>query len=52
MNKANLTMYVKSLYSKGCLIKNEDGGTEVNRMLLPDPVGDIIEITFTLDMGD
>ena len=52
MNKANLTMYVKSLYSKGCLIKNEEGGAEVNRMLLPDPVGDIIEITFTLDMGD
>ena len=51
MNKANLTMYSKSLYKKGCLIKNEGGGAEVNRMLIPEVTGDIVEYTFTLDMG-
>lgn len=52
MNKANLTMYSKSLISKGCLIKNEEGGVEINRMLVPNVVGDIVEYTFTLDMGE
>ena len=52
MNKANLTMYSKSLIKKGCLVRNEDGGIEVNRMLLPEVTGDIVEYTFTLDMGD
>jgi len=52
MNKANLTMYSKSLFSKGALVKNEYGGTEVNRMLMPEVVGNIVEYTFTLDMGD
>ena len=52
MNKANLTMYSKSLRAKGCLIKNEDGGHEVNKTLMAEPVGDIVEYTFTLDMRD
>ena len=52
MNKANLTMYAKSLYKKGCLIKNEGNGAEVNRMLIPEVVGDIVEYIFTLDMGE
>ena len=52
MNKANLTMYAKSLFKKQCLFKNEDGGTEVNRMFFPDPIGDIVEYTITLDMGE
>ena len=52
MNKANLTMYSKSLIRKGCLIKNEEGGTEVNKMLIPEVTGDIVEYSFTLDMGD
>ena len=52
MNKANLTMYSKSLIKKGCLVRNEDGGIEVNRMLLPEVTGDIVEYTFTLDMGE
>ena len=52
MNKANLTMYVKSLSKKGCLIKNEDGGFEINRMLVPEVTGNIVEYTFTLDMGE
>lgn len=52
MNKANLTMYSKKLIEKKCLVKNEGGGIEVNKMLLPNVVGDIVEYTFTLDMGD
>ena len=52
MNKANLTMYTKSLFEKGVLVKNKDGGTEVNPMLIPEVVGDIVEYTFTLDMGE
>lgn len=52
MNKANLTMYSKSLFQKGCLIKNEQGGAEVNPILMPDVVGDIVEYSFTLDMKD
>ena len=52
MNKANLTMYSKSLFQKGCLIKNEKGGTEVNPILIPEIVGDIVEYSFTLDMKE
>jgi len=52
MNKANLTMYSKKLIEKGCLVKNKEGGIEVNKMFLPEAVGDIVEYTFTLDMGD
>ena len=52
MNKANLTMYCKSLFKKGCLIKNSEGGTEINTMLVPTIIGDIVEYTFTLDMGE
>jgi len=52
VNKANLTMYCKSLYSKGCLIKNSDGGAEVNPMLMPVTTGDIVEYTFTLDVSE
>lgn len=52
MNKANLTTYCKSLTKKGCLIINEQGGTEVNKMLIPEPTGGIVEYTFTLDMGE
>jgi len=50
MNKANLSVYAKSLFEKGALIKNEEGGSEVNPILKPTPVGDIVEFTFTLDM--
>lgn len=52
MNKANLTMYTKSLMKKGCLVKNSEGGTEVNKMLIPEVTGDIVEYVFTLDMGE
>lgn len=52
MNKANLTMYSKSLIKKGCLVKNKDGGVEVNRIYIPEVVGDIVEYTFTFDMGE
>jgi hypothetical protein len=52
MNKANLTMYSKSLKEKGCLIKNKDGGHEVNRMLMPQITGGIVEYVFTLDMNE
>lgn len=52
MNKANLTMYSKSLTEKGVLVTNENGGTEVNPMLIPEVVGDIVEYTFTLDMKE
>jgi hypothetical protein len=45
-------MYSKSLLKKGCLVKNESGGIEVNRMLKPEVVGDIVEYTFTLDMRE
>ena len=52
INKANLTMYCKSLRSKKCIITNDEGGTEVNKMFLPTIFGDIVEYTFTLDMGE
>ena len=52
MNKANLTMYAKSLFQKGCLIRNEQGGAEVNPILMPEIVGDIVEYSFTLDMQE
>jgi len=52
MNKANLTMYSKSLFQKGCLIRNEQGGAEVNPILMPEIVGDIVEYSFTLDMKE
>jgi hypothetical protein len=52
MNKANLTMYSKSLIEKGCLLVNEHGGYEVNPLLIPEPVGDIVEYTFTFDLKD
>jgi len=45
-------MYSKSLLNKRCIYKNEGGGYEVNVMFTPDVTGDIIEYTFTLDMGD
>jgi hypothetical protein len=45
-------MYCKSLERKGCLIENKDGGHEVNKMFLPAVTGDIVEYTFTLDMGE
>jgi hypothetical protein len=50
INKANLTMYTKSLQNKGCLITNEHGGIEVNPILMPEVVGDIVEYSFTLDL--
>jgi len=52
MNKANLTMYSKSLFRKGCLVKNDQGGTEVNPILIPEDVGKIVEYSFTLDILD
>lgn len=52
MNKSNLTIYAKSLMEKGCLRKNEGGGYEVNPILKPTPVGDIVEYVFTLDMEE
>ena len=52
MNKANLTMYTKSLFKKGCLVKNSEGGVEINKMLVPEITGDIVEYVFTLDMGE
>jgi len=52
MNKANLSMYSKKLLERGCLVKNEHGGIEVNKILMPVPVGDIVEYTFTLDMKE
>lgn len=45
-------MYCKSLSGKGCLIKNDRGGTEVNPMLIPDTTGGIVEYTFTLDTNE
>ncbi len=52
MNKANLTMYSQSLFQKGCLIKDDDGAYEVNRLLIPKIVGDLVEYTFTFDLKD
>ena len=52
MNKANLTMYSKSLFEKGCLIKTEEGGTIVHPWLIPEITGDIVEYTFTYDLRD
>lgn len=52
MNKANLSMYSKKLLEKGCLVKNKQGGVEVNRILMPEVYGDIVEYTFTLDMKE
>jgi len=52
MNKANLSMYSKSLFEKGCLVKNKDGGVEVNRIMMPKVYGNLVEYNFVLDMGD
>jgi len=52
MNKANLTMYSKSLFEKGAIVKNDEGGMEVNQLLIPTIVGNIVEYSFTFDLGD
>lgn len=52
MNKANLTMYSKSLFEKGCLMKNDQGGAEVHPFLKPELTGGLAEYTFTFDTID
>lgn len=52
MNKANISMYSKKLKEKSCLINNRQGGYKVNDILMVEPVGNIVEYTFTLDMEE
>jgi len=50
INKANLAMYAKTLIEKGALIKNKNGGAEVNPILTLDPTDDKVEYTFVLEL--
>lgn len=52
MNKANLSMYSSKMIEKGALVRNEQGGVQVNPVLMPEVVGDIVEYSFTLDMKE
>ena len=52
LNRANLSRYTTSLKRKSCLIKNENKVFEVNPILLPNIVGDIVEYTFTFDLKE
>ena len=52
INKNNLSVYANILKRKGCLVVNPRGGVEINPLLVPKIVGNIVEYTFTLEIED
>jgi len=51
LSRHTLSNFVRKYRDRGILIKNEDGGLELDKMFIPKEVGKIIEIVFTLDFG-
>ena len=52
IHKANLVKYVNRFKEKSLLIKNADGGWEVNPVIVTPPVGGIVEISYTIEIED
>ena len=48
-NKSNLVQYFKYFREKNLLIKNADGGEEINPYLMTEPVDGIVEFNIILD---
>ena len=54
INKSNFVNYLRSLYDRRFLIKNDNGGTEINPffMVEPDPESGSVEINIILNCYD
>jgi hypothetical protein len=47
--KSNLVNYLKEFYEKQILIKNDNGGSEVNPFFMTEPEGGRVEVNLILD---
>lgn len=47
--KSNLVNYLRDFYKKQILIKNDEGGTEVNPFFMTNPENGIVEINLILN---
>jgi hypothetical protein len=52
VHKANLVKYINKFKIKGLVIKNEQGGWEINPVIVTPPVGGIVEIAYTIEIDD
>ena len=52
VHKANLVKYINKFKSKGLILKNEQGGWDINPVIVKAPIGGIIEIAYTIEIDD
>jgi len=52
INKNNLSKYIAMFKEKGVLVKNEQGGFEISRRLIPEIKDNIIDVMFILEIED
>lgn len=52
ISESNLSLYMKALKDKGIIVKGGDGEWVLNDYLRPNITGNIVEITFTLEIAN
>jgi len=52
VHKANLVKYVNRFKEKGLILKNDQGGWDINPIIVTPPVGGIVEIAYTIEIDD
>lgn len=52
VHKANLVKYINKFKEKGLILKNKQGGWDINPVITKPPVGGIIEIAYTIEIED
>ena len=52
VHKANLVKYINRFKEKGLVLKNAQGGWEINPVIVKPPVGGIVEIVYTIELDD
>ena len=52
VHKANLVKYINRFKEKGLVLRNEQGGWDINPVIVKPPVGGIVEIAFTIELED
>lgn len=52
VHKANLVKYINRFKEKGLILKNAQGGWDINPVIVKTPVGGIVEIVYTIEMDN
>ena len=52
IHKANLVKYINKFKEKGIILHNDQGGWEINPVIVEPSVGGIVEIAYTIEIED